>query len=174
MPESTQPSSFLRDIVETVVFAFVVALLIRTFVFESFIVLGPSMQPELHDGERLFLNKAIYHLRAPRPGEVIVFQYPLNPSKDYIKRVIAVGGQRVAIRSGVIYINGQPVVENHPMVAQKSDYPETVIPPGTVFVLGDNRPNSEDSRSFGVVPLRNVKGKAFLLYWPPDQIKLIR
>lgn len=174
MPERAERKSLLQDLVETIVFAFIVAMLIRTFVIEPFMVNGPSMQPEFHTGERLYLNRAIYHLRLPRRFEVIVFRYPLNPSKDYMKRVIALPGERVAIKAGVIYINGRPIEEDHPMVHQATNFAETLVPPGTVFVLGDNRPNSEDSRMFGPVPLKNIKGKAFIRFWPLNAIGLIK
>ncbi|HEY3315855.1 MAG TPA: signal peptidase I [Bacillota bacterium] len=168
--------SLFRELIETVVFALVLALLIKTFVVETTLVNGPSMQPTLYTGERLWLNKAIYHLRSPRRGEVIVFRNPKNPAKDYIKRAIGLPGDRVAIRDGVVYLNGQVFPENHLMIPQKSNYPETTVPPDSLFVLGDNRANSEDSRfaSLGFVPLENVKGKAILIYWPLNRIALVR
>ncbi len=174
MPERAERKSLLQDLVETIVFAFIVAMLIRTFVIEPFLINGPSMQPEFHTGERLYLNRAVYHLRQPRRFEVIVFRYPFNPSKDYLKRVIALPGERIALKGGVVYINGQPLAEDHPMVHQAFDFAETLVPPGTVFVLGDNRPNSEDSRIFGPVPLKNIKGKAFIRFWPLNTVGLIK
>ncbi len=174
MPEPTERYSPLRDIVETVVFAFIIAMLIRVMIIEPFLVNGPSMQPEFHTGERLYLNKAVYHLHPPRRFDVIVFRYPLNPAKDYLKRVIALPGERVAVKGGVVYINGQRLEEDHPMVHQNANFDETTVPPGAIFVLGDNRPNSEDSRIFGFVPLRNVKGKAFIRFWPLSKLSLIK
>lgn len=174
MPERAERKSLLQDLVETIVFAFIVAMLIRTFVIEPFLINGPSMQPEFHTGERLYLNRAVYHLRQPRRFEVIVFRYPLNPSKDYLKRVIGLPGERLAIKGGVVYINGQPLTEDHPMVHQAYDFAEITIPPDSVFVMGDNRPNSEDSRSFGPVPLKNIKGKAFIRFWPLNAFGLVK
>lgn len=171
-----QDKGLFRELIETVVFALILALLIKAFAFETTLVDGPSMQPTLYTGERLWLNKAIYHLRLPRRGEVIVFRNPKNPAKDYIKRLIGLPGDRVAIKDGTVYINGQPLVENHQMIPQRSNYPETVVPEGSVFVLGDNRSNSEDSRSdtLGFIPLKNIKGKAFVIYWPLNRLALIR
>ncbi len=172
MPE--RGNSLLRDLIETVVLALVVSMLIKAFVFETTLVDGPSMQPGLHTGERLVLNKVVYRLRLPRRGEIVVFRYPKNPKKDFIKRVIGLPGERVAIVDGTVYINGEPWVETHPMVPQKTNFAEVIVPPGTIFVLGDNRPNSEDSRMFGPVPLKNIKGKAFIRFWPLNAIGLIK
>ncbi|MCL5038416.1 MAG: signal peptidase I, partial [Firmicutes bacterium] len=118
-------------------------------------------------------NKLVYRWHEPERGDVVVFRYPLDPSRDFIKRVIAVGGDYVEIRLGQIYVNGQAIEEPYVANRDLQSYPKTRVPPGSIFVLGDNRRNSEDSRVFGAVELRYVKGKAFLVYWPFSEAQLL-
>ncbi len=157
---------------ETVVIALALALLIRAFVVESFVVQGESMEPTLQNGEHLLVNKAIYDFESPKPGQIIVFRPPLPTNKDFIKRVIAVGGQRVAMTNGIIYINGVAQNESYLPASYRgvANYPPTLVPQGEIFVLGDNRNNSEDSRYFGFVPLKNIRGQAIIIWWPPQEI----
>lgn len=164
----------LREFVETVLVAVLLALVVRAFVVESFEVQGHSMEPTLHDGERLLVNKFIYRFADPAPGDIVVFRYPLGTDRDFIKRVIAGPGQRVRIEEGRVFVDGRPLDE--PYVLRRDGYsmPEREVPPGHLFVLGDNRANSEDSRIFGFVPLHLVVGKAMLVYWPPEGARLLR
>lgn len=161
------------ELVETVLVALVLALLVRAFVVESFRVVGNSMEPTLYDGERLFVNKMAYRFRPPQPGDIVVFRYPLNPSRDYIKRVVAVGGQTVEIRDGRVYVDGSFLEEPYVSARDHSTLPPVVLRPDEVYVLGDNRRNSQDSRVFGPFARSFVKGEAVLLYWPPQRIRLM-
>ena len=148
--------------------AVIVALLIRHFIVELYVVDGPSMQPTLQDGERLVVNKFIYHWRDPLKGEVIIFRYPRDHNRDFIKRVIATGGDTIEIKDGHVYVNDALVNEDYIAEKTRTEYPKQTVPEGTLFVCGDNRRNSLDSRfpDVGFVPLELVKGKAALIFWP--------
>ena len=160
------------ETVETVVIALALALLIRAFVVESFVVQGESMEPTLQNGEHLLVNKAIYDFETPKPGQIIVFHPPLPTKRDFIKRVIALGGQRFAMVNGIVYINGVAQPENFLPLSYRgvANFPPTLVPQGDVWVLGDNRNNSEDSRYFGPVPLKSIRGQAIIIWWPPRYI----
>lgn len=164
---------WLRDILETVLIAFILAFLLRMFVVESFLVQGTSMHPTLHDNEYLLVDKLVYRLGSLRRSDVVVFRYPMNPSKDFIKRVVAVAGDRVRIEDGRLYVNGEYVPEPYVLNRDRGDMPERIVPPGHIFVLGDNRVNSEDSRSFGTVSMNLVVGRAFVVWWPPTDIRRV-
>ncbi|QUL98377.1 MAG: signal peptidase I [Candidatus Fermentithermobacillus carboniphilus] len=164
----------VKDILEVVVTALIIAILIRSLVVETFLVEGPSMEPTLMSGERLLVSKIAYRFGTPKRGDVVVLRYPLDPSRDYIKRVVAVGGDTVELRLGRLYVNGKLMEE--PYVHQPGLYNMSpiTVPKGTVFVLGDHRTNSEDSRSFGPVRLELIKGKALLIIWPPKAMGFIK
>jgi signal peptidase I len=163
-----------REVLETILIALVLAFLVRTFVVESFMVDGRSMQPTLQHHERLFVNKLVYRIGSPDRGDIIVFRYPKDPSRDFIKRVIGLPGDEVEIRRGVLYINGEAYAEPYILEDDPRGYLATEIPEGEYFVMGDNRRNSEDSRFFGTVPIANIKGKALLVYWPVSDFKVLR
>ncbi len=165
----------VKDWVMSIAIAVVAALLIRTFIVELYVVDGPSMRPTLQHDERLVVNKFIYHLRAPEKGEVIIFRYPRDPSRDFIKRVIATAGDTIEIKDGHVYVNDQLLREDYILEKTRTEYPKVTIPEGTIFVMGDNRNNSEDSRfpDVGFVPLDLVKGKAVLIFWPTSEIKTL-
>lgn len=164
----------LREVAETVLVAVLLALVVRAFVVESFEVQGHSMEPTLHDGERLLVNKFIYRFSDPVRGDIVVFRYPLGTNRDFIKRVIAVPGERVRIEEGRVYVDGRPLEE--PYLTRRDGYsmPEQEVPAGHLFVLGDNRTNSEDSRIFGFVPMRLLVGKAVVVYWPLEAARILR
>lgn len=158
-------------------------ILIRWFIFAPFIVEGPSMEPNFHTGERLIVNKIIYSIRHPERGEVVVFHAPAGI--DYIKRVIAVPGEKVKIENNKVYVNGeelkeeylQEVIDERAKNGQQYNSPglaETTVPEGMVFVLGDNRPNSQDSRMIGSVPYGEIVGRADIRFWPLKKIGLIK
>ena len=149
------------------------ALLIRTFIVELYIVDGPSMKPTLQHEERLVVNKFIYRLRNPEKGEILIFKYPRDTSRDFIKRVIAVGGDTIEIKEGRVYVNDQLLKEDYILEKTRTEYPKVTIPEGTVFVMGDNRNNSDDSRfaDVGFVPLDLIKGKAVVVFWPLDNMQ---
>lgn len=162
-----------KDWVVSIVVAVVLAFLIRQFIVELYVVDGPSMRPTLESHERLVVNKFIYHFRAPERGEIVVFRYPRDPSRDFIKRVIAIPGDTIEIKDGNVFVNGQ--LQQEPYILSKSymDYPLSTVPAGHIFVMGDNRNNSEDSRfpDVGFVPFDLLKGKAMLVFWPPSAAK---
>ena len=164
-----------KDWIISIAAAVVMALIIRTFVVELYIVDGPSMRPTLQHEERLVVSKFIYKLRAPERGEVLIFRYPRDPSRDFIKRVIAIGGDTLEIKDGRVYINGQMQTEDYILEKTRTEYPKVTIPEGTVFVMGDNRNNSDDSRfaDVGFVPFDLIKGKALMIFWPLDKIQTL-
>ena len=138
------------------------------FLYQPVKVEGTSMMPTLEDQERVFINKFVYRLEPIEPGDVVVFRYPRDPSKSYIKRVIAVAGDRVKITGGVVYVNGREIPEGYvpQMYEDVRSYPETKVPPHSYFVMGDHRNLSNDSRDFGPVDESYIYGKAVFGYWP--------
>lgn len=142
------------------------------FLYQPVKVEGISMLPGLQDQERIFINKFVYSLEPIQRGDIIVFRYPRDPSKSYIKRVVALAGDRIRGEHGKVYLNGQLLDE--PYVPQAFDddrsFPEIVVPADTYFVLGDHRSLSSDSREFGPVPRRYIYGKAEFVYWPVDKL----
>ncbi len=153
----------------------IVAAFIIMFLYQPVKVEGTSMLPGLDDQERIFINKFVYHLEPIERGDIVVFRYPRDPSKSYIKRVVAVGGDRVRIEDGQVYVNDQRLRE--PYVPHEFDddrsYPEITIPPGSFFLLGDHRSSSSDSRDFGPVSQRYIYGKAVFSYGPVDKVGVL-
>lgn len=163
---SRKAKSPLREWVETIVLALIVALLIREFLLQVYKVQGESMEPTLHTEERVLVNKMIYRLRSPHPGEIIVLRDPMDNRRELIKRIIAVEGETIEVRQGQVFVEGQPLEE--PYKAQGAyDYGPMQVPAGHVFVMGDNRLASMDSRWLGPIPLTVVQGRAFFRFWPP-------
>ena len=164
-----------KDWIVSIVIAVALALFIRQFIVELYVVDGPSMRPTLLSEERLVVNKFVYRVRNPERGEIIVFKYPRDTSRDFIKRVIAVPGDTIKIEGGRVCVNRE--LKDEPYILEKtlSDYPEATVPEGHIFVMGDNRNNSEDSRfaDVGFVPYELVKGKAVLVFWPLDNMKTL-
>lgn len=158
----------LREFARTMAGAFVLAILVILFVARAFTVDGPSMQPTLQSGERLLIDKISYRFREPQRGDVVVFRYPSDPRQYYIKRVVGLPGDTVQIAGGELYINGILIKEEYTSGPIVGDFGPLVVPPGEYFVLGDNRNNSEDSRSrrVGTIPRESIVGKAFVRYWP--------
>lgn len=154
--------------------AVILALLIRMFLLEVFVVEGRSMYPTLVETERLMVNKVAYHFSEPELGDVIVFEF--EPGRDFIKRVIAVEGDKIEIINGQVYINDTAIEE--PYLGENMgmyDYGPTVVPPDYLFVMGDYRQNSMDSRDPRVsfVSQEFLKGRAFLIFWPPWEARFI-
>ncbi len=186
--EATVERSVWREYAEALVMAVLLALFIRTFVVQAFKIPSGSMKPTLEIGDHLLVNKFIYGLRVPFVGarifdfnspqreDVIVFVYPQDPSKDFIKRVKALPGERVEIRNKQVYINGERLEDPYghfedtsgSMRNPRDNFRSFVVPEGHVFVMGDNRDYSHDSRFWGPVPIDDILGKAFILYWSWD------
>ncbi|HEY8347290.1 MAG TPA: signal peptidase I [Symbiobacteriaceae bacterium] len=169
-PRATRRRHPLVEWAETLAVALLVALLIRGFVVQVYLVEGESMEPTLHSNERLLVNKLVYRFRDPLPGEIVVLRNPVQ-GRDLIKRVVAVAGETVEVRDGVVYINGKPLEEPYKNTLY-TDYPDTppvVVPEGTIYVMGDNRGRSYDSRMMGPVDIDLVEGKAFFMFWPPSR-----
>jgi len=166
---SSKPSrgmQLLREILETLLLA-LVAFAIIHLVIQNYRIEGPSMEPNLHQGQFLVVNKLAYRLGGVQRGDIVVFHYPNAPRRDLIKRVIGLPGDRLEIVRGQVWINGQPLDEPYVLEPGGYSYPPTVIEPDHVFVMGDNRNNSNDSRRWGSLPIRSIVGKVVLCYWPP-------
>jgi signal peptidase I len=157
----------LRELIETILLTLVIFFMIR-FAVENFRIEGYSMEPNFHDGQFLLVNKIVYLLHHPERGDVIVFHFPANPKKNYIKRVIALPGEKVQIRDGQLYINDQLIDEPYPFNHADYDWGPQVVGPDEYFVLGDNRPESSDSHFWGMLPAKLIVGKAWVSYWPPQ------
>lgn len=172
---NTKLGEEIKDWVISILIAIVLAFFIRYFIVELYMVEGPSMRPTLVNGERLIVNKFIYRFKEPERGEVLVFRYPRDPNRDFIKRVIAVAGDTVEIKDGRVFLNGQLLNEPYILERIKGSYPMATVPKGHIYVMGDNRNNSEDSRfkDVGFVPLELIKGKAVTVFWPLDHIKTL-
>jgi signal peptidase I len=183
-------NSRLRENVEAILIAIVIALFIRTFVVQAFKIPSGSMKQTLLVGDHILVNKFIYGvklpylntvllpLKEPRHGDIVVFKYPVDPQKDFIKRVVGVGGDVVEIRDKTVFINNQKAHEIAPVFSDtrnlsanlrpRDNLGPVTVPRGALFVMGDNRDESYDSRFWGFVPVKDVSGKAFIIYWSWD------
>ncbi len=165
-------TAWLRDLV----ISLLISGFIIIFLYQPVKVEGTSMMPGLDDQERIFINKFVYRLEPIQRGDIVVFRYPRDPSKSYIKRVIGMPGDRIRIDEGRVILNGKTLQE--PYVPEDFEdlrsYPETVVPPHSYFVLGDHRSMSNDSRDFGPVEQRYISGKAVFVYWPVDKLGTVR
>jgi signal peptidase I len=178
--------SVLREYAEAAVIAVLLALFIRTFVVQAFKIPSGSMEPTLLVGDHILVNKFLYGIKIPfiqktlvpitnpERGDVLVFIYPVDPSKDFIKRVIGLPGDKVEMIGKTVYINGNPYDDPHGYYSPsggpaesnvKEHFGPVNVPKGHLFVMGDNRNHSYDSRFWGFVPIESVKGKAFIIYW---------
>jgi signal peptidase I len=163
---------WLRDLVVSAV----ASLLIITFLYQPVRVEGTSMLPRLEDSDRLFINKFVYRIESIRRGDVVVFHYPRDPEKSYIKRVVALPGDRVRIDHGAVWLNGERLIE--PYVPEEyrdnRSYPEMVVPENMYYMMGDHRSISSDSREFGPVERELIYGKAAFVYWPRRDAGVVR
>jgi len=152
------------------------ALVIIVFLYQPVKVEGTSMAPLLSDQERIFINKFVYRFEPISRGDVVVFWYPLDRSKSFIKRVVGLPGETVEIRHGILYVNGVQIPEPYvpPQYADVSDFGPLAVSRGSYFVMGDHRQRSEDSRAFGPIPESSVIGRAFLRYWPLSTIGILQ
>jgi signal peptidase I len=163
---------WLRDLV----ISLAISAFIIIFLYQPVKVEGTSMMPSLDDQERIFVNKFVYRLEAIQRGDIVVFRYPRDTSKSYIKRVVGLAGDHIRIDDGLVYVNDKPLDEDYvpAAFADNRSYPETVVPQNSFFVLGDHRSMSNDSRDFGAVKETFIYGKAVFGYWPVDKLGRLR
>lgn len=172
--------SEIREYLEALVIAVVLALFIITFIAQSFLVQGSSMVPTLHDGERLLVDKLTWRFRQPRRGEIVVFKYPSDPSRKFIKRIIGIPGDTILLKEGKVYVNGKLLEESYvngpTFGAFYRDWGPIEVKEGHYFVLGDNRTNSDDSRyeDVGLVARNLLVGRALLRYWPVSRVSIVQ
>lgn len=174
--QSELEKSLFREVVETIGLAVILAIILRTFVIQAFFIPSGSMENTLLPGDMILVNKFIYYFTDYKHGDIIVFKYPKEPEKDYIKRVIGLPGDTVEIKNGDIYINDKLTEEKYTKqkaaddiilhASAGADVPlsKIKVPEGKLFVMGDNRNNSQDSRFWGYLPKENIRGKALLIY----------
>jgi signal peptidase I len=190
-----QKKSQVREWVESIAIALILALFVRTFVVQAFKIPSGSMEPTLLIGDHLLVNKFLYGtkipftdikvlpIREPERGDVVVFVYPVDPSKDFIKRAIGLPGDKVEVRSKNVYINDIAISDPHAHFAEdtilpmgsdpRDNFGPVTVPPDSLFVMGDNRDRSYDSRFWGFVRMSEIKGKAFILYWSWDSNRFL-
>ena len=188
-PEVKQ-KHIVREYVESIVIAVILALIIRTFIVQAFKIPSGSMEDTLAIGDHILVSKFIYgtqipftdkrilNIRDPKRGDVIVFEYPEDPSKDFIKRIIGTPGDEVEVKDKRVYVNGKIYENPHEVHKEKETVPKqsnprdffgpVKVPAGSYFVMGDNRNNSSDSRGFGSITPQSIVGRAWLVYWPPS------
>lgn len=185
--EKTRAKSMIREYAEAIVIAILLALVIRAFVVQAFKIPSGSMKPTLLIGDHILVNKFIYgikvpftnyeliHISNPKRGDIVVFEYPVDTSKDFIKRVVGLPGDTIRIENKVVYVNDQALSESYAVQTEDKILPATVsprdnlgplvVPPRSLFVMGDNRDESYDSRFWKFVNMDALKGKAFIIYW---------
>ncbi len=172
----------IREWSESLIIALIVALSIRMFVVEAFKIPSGSMKPTLEIGDRIFVNKFIYKFQIPARGDIVVFRYPEEPKRYFVKRLVAVAGEKVEIKKGSITINGEiikePEIFKNTYYYNKGKYGiennAVIVPDASFYFLGDNSAFSKDSRYWGYVPKKYIVGKAFLRFWPLWRVGLIR
>lgn len=187
---TTKKKGKLKETIESILVALFFALLIRAFVVQAFKIPSGSMEPTLLVGDYLlvtkftygykfpFIKKRVFAFNKPERGDIVVFKYPVDPDKDFIKRVVGVEGDEILIKDKKLYVNGQPFVVEKAVfrdnvvlpkeISPRDNYGPIKVPKDSLFVLGDNRDSSLDSRFWGFVPLENLRGKAFIIYWSFD------
>lgn len=173
-------ATILLEIIKIFVGVVIAALFIRFFIFQPFVVEGSSMEPNFHNGEYLFVQKLSYDFHQPNRGDVIVFHYPLDPSVDYIKRVIGLPGDTISVQNGQVVVNGAALSEKYLLNGQKTvlldgsnNAYQVTVGKGQFFVMGDNRDHSADSREGWLVPQKNVIGKTTLVLFPASDFHAI-
>ena len=190
--DSSPPKSSLRENIEAILIAVVLALFIRTFIVQAFKIPSGSMEPTLQIGDHILVNKFIYGIKMPflrttiipvadpQRGDIIVFKFPEDPDKDFIKRVIGMAGDVVEVRDKKVYVNQKPIKSSYAVYndndntmigiePMRDNFGPVTVPQHSLFVMGDNRDHSYDSRFWGFVDLKAVKGKAFIIYWSWDK-----
>lgn len=165
--------SALRELAATILPALVIVLVLNLFLIQSTRVQMQSMEPSLHEGQLLILEKISYRFHPPRRGEVVVFRLSAEPTSHLIKRVIALPGETIEVRDGRVYIDGALLHEPYATAPTYPSMRPRRIPPDSIFVMGDNRGLSNDSRSFGPVAYSDIIGRAWLRYWPLDKVGIL-
>ncbi|MGD0939390.1 MAG: signal peptidase I [Terracidiphilus sp.] len=175
-PTSSRRPNGLELWVRDLIVSAAASVFIITFLYQPVRVEGTSMLPRLEDQDRLFINKFVYHFSSIERGDVVVFHYPLDPEKSYIKRVIAVPGDRLEIDRGTVWVNGRRVFEPYVPAEYRDSrsYAEIVVPDDSYFMMGDHRSISSDSREFGPVMRSLIYGKAVFVYWPARDAGVVR
>lgn len=190
---SIKKKSVLRDWVESIIVAFLLAMVIRTFIIQAFKIPTGSMRPTLMEGDLILVNKFIYGAKVPfsdlrlpkvrdlKRGDVVVFIYPEDKSKDFIKRLVGLPGDELEIKNGTIFINSEPLLDpvfNQRYYYNRGDFAQEgqkiTVPADSYFMLGDNSGSSKDSRYWGFVPKKDILGKAIMIYWPLQRIRAIK
>lgn len=166
--------SWWQDALESILPALVIVLFINLFLAQATRVEGQSMEPNLCPNQRLIVEKVSYRFDLPERGDVVVLKLPSRETEPLIKRVIGLPGETVEIRNGCVFIDGEPLRESYLQVQTYGNIPPRKVPEGYVFVLGDNRNASNDSRFFGPVPLDNIVGRAWIRYWPPSDVGVVQ
>ncbi|MBI3780956.1 MAG: signal peptidase I [candidate division NC10 bacterium] len=180
MPAKPVPEkSVIRQYAEAFIIAIVLALAIRTFVVQAFKIPSGSMLPTLQIGDHILVNKFIYWFTDPQRGDIIVFKFPQDEGRDFIKRAIALPGEKVEVRGKQVYVNEKPLQEPYAAhldraiqespFSPRDSFGPVVVPPGQLFMMGDNRDYSMDSRFWGFLDMKKIKGKAFIIYWSWDR-----
>ncbi|MFH1458659.1 MAG: signal peptidase I [Candidatus Omnitrophota bacterium] len=191
--QQARKKSVLREWIESIIIAFLLAMIIRTFLVQAFKIPTGSMRPTLMEGDLILVNKLIYGakvpftdlripaLRQPKRGDVVVFIYPEDKKKDFIKRLVGLPGEKITIKNGTLFINGKALLDaafSQRFYYNRGDFAkeeeEIIVPAESFFVLGDNSASSKDSRYWGFVPQNNILGEAILIYWPPQRIRIIK
>lgn len=162
----------IREILETIVLTLVIFFVIQMLV-RNFRVVGTSMEPNLHNGQYLIIDKVSYYFSDPQVGDVVVFEPPNRPGEDYVKRIIGLPGQVVEIRNGQVFIDNKPLEEPYTVRRGSYSMEPRLVGPDEYFVLGDNRDSSSDSHMWGMLPRANIVGRAWISYWPPSSWGLI-
>jgi len=174
--ERSRAVSLLRAWLRDLVISVGISVFIIMFLYQPVKVEGTSMLPGLEDQERIFINKFVYRLEPIERGDVVVFRYPRDPAKSYIKRVVGLAGDHIRIVAGRVFLNGKPIDERYVPrdFYDARSYPEVVVPVNSYYVLGDHRTMSNDSREFGPVEGQYIYGKAVFVYWPMDKLGVLR
>lgn len=172
---SRKPRSTARSFIELVfifICAIALAILLQAFLVKPFQIPSESMMPTIDPGDRILVNRLAYRFGPVQRGDIVVFKSPSDPDVDFVKRVIAVGGDTIEVKRGMVILNGEPQIEGYTMSVDVSNFPKTLIPEGNVFVMGDNRADSQDARFWTPPWLAEdaIIGKAFFTYWPPSRM----
>lgn len=167
----------IYEYLDSIIIAGITALLLIHFVVRTFFIPSTSMVPTLIKKDYIMVNELVYRFSEPKPRDIIVFHPPPAANaegKDFIKRVVAVGGDEIEVKEGKVFVNGAPREEPYIAEPPRYDMDKLKVPLGDLFVMGDNRNNSDDSHCWGFLPEKNVVGKAFLIFWPPGRIRLLK